>query len=402
MIFPTVQALNSYSRKVPEMKHPIYFDNAATTFPKPVSVVNAVSRVMRESCGNPGRGSHKLAREAANILYNCREEIASLIGLSDPTRVCFTRNTTEALNTAIKGFLRAGDHVLISDLEHNSVWRPIAMLSKQRGVSYDVFSSAAMQIPENIENELRMHLKPKTRAIICTHASNICSRTLPLREIGAFCKKHRLLFIVDGAQSIGHLPLDMEEMQITALCAPGHKGLYGPQGSGFLALSASLSENELPSPLTEGGSGYQSLLPEMPALPPERYEAGTAATPAIAGLSAGIRFVREIGIRAVAKKEEALYTVAREYLSNMRGVRVYAPEAVGSVLSFSVKGRSAEEIADLFDKDGICVRAGFHCAALAHKALGTPRESGTVRLGFGYFNTPDEIRTFVSCLNRML
>jgi len=384
------------------MEHPIYFDNAATTFPKPASVVNAVSRVIRESCGNPGRGSHRLAREAANILYNCREEIAGLIGLSDPTRVCFSHNTTEALNTAVKGFLRPGDHVLISDLEHNSVWRPIVALSESRGVSYDVFSSAAVQRPGNTEHELSSHLKPETRAVICTHASNICSRTLPLREIGAFCKKHRLLFIVDGAQSVGHLPIDMEQMQITALCAPGHKGLYGPQGSGFLALSASLSEDELPAPLTEGGSGYQSLLPEMPALPPERYEAGTAATPAIAGLSMGIRFVKRIGIESIAEKEDALFRLAKEYLSNMRGVRVYAPEAVGSVLSFSANGRPAEEIADLLDSDGICVRAGFHCAALAHKALGTPKESGTVRLGFGYFNTPDEVRTLVSRLNRIL
>lgn len=384
------------------MKHPIYFDNAATTFPKPASVVNAVSRVMREACGNPGRGSHRLAREAANILYTCREEIAELIGLSDITRVCFTKNTTEALNTAIKGFLHEGDHVLISDLEHNSVWRPIERLGKTHGVSYDVFSSSALRFPENTESELLTHLKPKTRAVICTHASNICSRTLPLREIGAFCKRHGLLFIVDCAQSVGHLSIDMEKMQITALCAPGHKGLYGPQGSGFLALSASLSENDLPISLTEGGSGYQSLLPDMPMLPPERYEAGTAATPAIAGLLAGVRFVRDVGINTIAEKEEALYRLAREYLSNMRGVRVYAPEAVGSVLSFSVKGRSAEELADLLDKDGICVRAGFHCAALAHETLGTPKESGTVRLGFGYFNTPDEVRFLASRLNRIL
>lgn len=384
------------------MKYPIYLDNAATSFPKPPAVINAVSRVMRESCGNPGRGSHRLARAASDILYGCRETIADLIGLSDPTRVIFTPNTTSALNLAIKGLVHPGDHVLISDLEHNSVWRPVVSLSKNHGVSYDVFKSAALASPHRIESELLSRMNPKTRGIICTHASNICSMTLPLYEIGAFCKRHRLFFIVDSAQSIGHLPIDMNKMQITALCAPGHKGLYGPQGSGFLALSDSLSEAELPVPLMEGGSGYQSLLAAMPDLPPERYEAGTAATPAIAGLSAGIDFVRKVGLPEIKEHEASLFRLAREYLSNMRGVRIYAPEYEGSVLSFSVKGRPAEEIADLLDRDGICVRAGFHCAALAHKTLGTPEESGTVRLGFGYGNTAEEIHFFASRLNRLL
>ena len=384
------------------MNHSIYFDNAATSFPKPPSVINAVSRTMRESGGNPGRGSHKLARSAAHVLYDCREEIADLIGLSDPTRISFTKNTTEALNIAVKGLLGRGDHVLISDLEHNSVYRPIAALTKAGVITYSVFSTQALFTDGLLERELLSHLKPETRAIVCTHASNICSISLPLRAIGAFCKKHGLFFIVDAAQSIGHLPIDMEKMGITALCAPGHKGLYGPQGSGFLALSAYLPEDSLPRPLLEGGSGYLSLLPEMPPLPPERYEAGTVATPMVAGLSAGIRFVKKIGLDEIAEKECHLYRIARENLSNMRSVTVYAPMAEGSVLSFSVKGRSSEEIADLLDTADICVRAGFHCAALAHSALGTPKDSGTVRLGFGYFNTENEVRTFLSTLKRIL
>lgn len=384
------------------MNHSIYFDNAATSFPKPPSVINAVSRVMRESGGNPGRGSHRLARAAARVLYDCREEIADLIGLSDPTRISFTKNTTEALNIALKGLLGRGDHVLISDLEHNSVYRPIAALTKAGIITHDVFSAKALYSDRVLEKELLSKLKPETRAIVCTHASNICSISLPLRAIGAFCKKHRLLFIVDAAQSIGHLPIDMEKMGITALCAPGHKGLYGPQGSGLLALSAYLPEDSLPRPLLEGGSGYLSLLPDMPTLPPERYEAGTVATPAVAGLCEGIRFVKAVGLDEIADRECRLYRLAREHLLNTRAVTVYAPVAEGSVLSFSVKGRSSEEIADLLDTGGICVRAGFHCAALAHGALGTPKDSGTVRLGFGYFNTESEVLTFLSALRRIL
>lgn len=384
------------------MKHMIYLDNAATTFPKPPSVTRAVTRVLRESCGNPGRGSHRLSREGAEILYRCREEAAELIGLSDPTRVIFTQNTTGALNLAIMGFLCEGDHVLISDLEHNSVWRPIVALEKTRGVTYDVFSSAALRSPRDIEIELSSHLNEKTRAIICTHASNICSLTLPLPEIGSFCRRHGLLFIVDAAQSAGHLPIDMEAMGISALCAPGHKGLYGPPGSGFLALSSALREDELPTPLLYGGSGYASLLPDMPPLPPERYEAGTVALPAIAGLSAGIRFVKTTGIRTIAEQESALCRLSRELLSEMRGVTVYAKEHLGSVLSFSVQDRRAEEIAEALDGKGICVRAGFHCAALAHKTLRTPEESGTVRLGFGFFNTDREVHQLAFELSRLL
>ena len=382
----------------------IYFDNAATSFPKPPEVIRAVTTTMRHAGGNPGRGSHRLARDAANILYNCREEIADFLGAKDPTRVVFTQNTTHALNTAIKGLLRPFDHVLISDMEHNSVLRPIVAMQKTHHISYSVFSTAALQKASDdcIERELSRHLCSQTRAVICTHASNISSRTLPIKTIGRFCHKHKLLFIVDAAQSLGHLPLHMADMGIAALCAPGHKGAYGPQGSGFLLLSDELDATALPLPLMEGGSGYQSLLPDMPALPPERYEAGTVATPMIAGLHAGIRFVRRVGIDAIRTHEEQLFTLARDILLSFQNVTLYDKSEIGSVLSFSVSEHRAEEIADRLDKEGICSRAGFHCTALAHRTLNTPSESGTVRLSFGHFNTPAQVQRLYPVLKRML
>lgn len=378
-----------------------YLDNAATTFPKPPSVLRAVTESLRDFGGNAGRGSHRLARRAAEVLYRTREEVAAFVGLSDPTRVVFTPNTTYALNLALKGFLNAGDHVLISDLEHNSVLRPIVALGESRGVTYSVFPTEHLTSTLSVELTLAPLLQTNTRAVVSTHASNLCSRTLPIRAIGDFCRRHGLLFLVDAAQSVGHLPIDLARDGITALAAPGHKGLYGPQGSGFLALSASLSEDELPRPLVEGGSGYQSLLPEMPALPPERYEAGTVALPSVAGLSAGIGFVREVGIDGIREHEASLFRLARERLGNLDGVTLYAPESVGSVLSFSLAGHPSEEVADALDREGICVRAGFHCTALAHRTLRTPAESGAVRLGFGYYNTPEEVRRVADAVRRL-
>ena len=382
----------------------IYFDNAATTFPKPPEVIRAVTATMRHAGGNPGRGSHRLARAAANILYDCREEIADFLGAKDPSRVVFTQNTTHALNTAIKGLLRPFDHVLISDMEHNSVLRPIVAMHKTHHISYSIFSSAAINDADDeaVDRELSKHLWDKTRAVVCAQASNLTSRTLPLAAIGRFCRKHKLLLIVDAAQSFGHMPIHMEDMNITALCAPGHKGAYGPQGSGFLLLSDHLDTASLPSSLIEGGSGYQSLLPEMPELPPERYEAGTAATPMIAGLHAGIRFVRRIGIEEIRDHEEKLFAAARDILLSFPEIKIYDSDRLGSVLTFTVEGRRSEEIAELLDGEGICTRAGFHCAALAHQTLRTPQESGAVRLGFGYFNTPSQVQRLYPALKRIL
>lgn len=371
----------------------IYLDNAATTFPKPTSVCTEVDRCVRFYCGNPGRGAHTLSRAAADKIYECREEAASFFGLDAPENVIFTVNTTTALNLAIKGLLHRGDHVLISDMEHNSVLRPIDRLAREGVITYDIFpthtDSETVPSSERICREILRRIQLQTKAVICAHASNICSSVLPLGEIGALCRSRGLLFIVDGAQSAGILPIDMTRMKIDALCLPGHKALFGIQGCGLLLLGHGI----LPETLTEGGNGVNSLDSTMPDLPPERYESGTLPTPAIAGLCEGLRFVRRVGLEAIEAHEKRLYRRTRELLMNTAGIRVYAPQYVGSTLLFSADGISSDALGRALDARGICVRCGFHCTALGHRTLGTS-DSGAVRVSFSYFNRMQEVDHF--------
>ena len=371
----------------------IYFDNAATTFPKPSAVYSEVDRCIRLYCGNPGRGSHALSRAAAEKIYECREEAASFFGLDLPENVVFTLNTTHALNMAIKGLVRQGDHILISDMEHNSVLRPIAHLAEQGFITYDIFPTFCGEgrIPtaDEICHAISRRIRPNTRAVICTHASNICSASLPIGEIGLLCHAKGILLVVDGAQSAGILPLDMQKMHIDILCLPGHKGLYGMQGSGLLLLAPHIRLETL----IEGGNGVNSLDKTMPDISPERYESGTLPTPAIAGLCEGIRFVRRVGCQAIEEHEQCLNRRITEMLANTQGVKVYAPQFVGSTVLFSVDGMPSDAVGRALDTRGFCVRCGFHCAALGHQALGTP-ESGAVRVSFGFFNRADQVELF--------
>ena len=379
----------------------IYLDNAATSFPKPVATVKEVVRCMTQYCGNPGRGGHSLSLEAAKKVFECRCEAAELIGSPDPEGIVFTQNTTHALNLVIKGLFRAGDHVIISDMDHNSVLRPLARLAADGVIEYSVFPTRTLdqnRSPSLICAGIARRMKPNTRAVICSHASNVCSMSLPLERIGAFCKKHGLYFIVDAAQSAGHLPINMEKMNIDALCAPSHKALYGPQGAGFAALAPTLRQKL--NTLTEGGNGVNSFELFMPDSSPERYEAGTLPTPSIAGLCEGIKHVKSIGVSAINEYESELYIYARELLSNTRGITVYAPDHVGSVLLFNKEGKSSEELARTLNEYGICTRGGFHCSPLAHKTLGTD-ESGAVRISFGIFNKKSEIEALAKALNEI-
>ena len=379
----------------------IYLDNAATSFPKPVITVKEVLRCMTQYCGNPGRGGHSLSLEAAKKVFECRCEAAELIGSPDPEGIVFTQNTTHALNLVIKGLLGAGDHVIISDIEHNSVLRPLARLAAEGVIEYSVFPTRTLdknRSPSLICAGIARRMKPNTRAVICSHASNVCSMSLPLERIGAFCKKHGLYFIVDAAQSAGHLPINMEKMNIDALCAPSHKALYGPQGAGFAALAPALRQKL--NTLTEGGNGVNSFELFMPDSSPERYEAGTLPTPSISGLCEGIKHVKSIGVSAIKEYESELYIYARELLSNTRGITVYAPDHVGSVLLFNKEGKGSEELARTLNEYGICTRGGFHCSPLAHKMLGTD-ESGAVRISFGIFNKKSEIEALAKALNEI-
>ncbi|MBQ8432353.1 MAG: aminotransferase class V-fold PLP-dependent enzyme [Clostridia bacterium] len=378
----------------------IYLDNAATSFPKPARVSDEMLRCMRQYCGNPGRGSHALAMEAAERIYACREEAAAFFGVSSPENVIFTPNTTVALNMAVKGLLRQGDHVLLSDMEHNAVYRPVQKLKNQGRITFDVFPSLVTH-PEATVADLCMGiakcLRPNTRMLICTHASNICSWKAPLRELGAFCRRHGLLFVVDAAQSAGHEVIDMKEMAIDALCVPGHKGLLGPQGSGMLLLGDGIMADTL----LEGGSGYNSLDAEMPLEAPERYEAGTLATPAIVGLCEGIREVKRLGVASIARHIAGLNARLQNHLRHLPGVRIYAPQHSGAVLLFGVEGISADGVGDWLNRCGFCVRAGYHCSALGHTTLNTP-PGGAVRVSPGIYNTKEQMDHFASAVEELL
>ena len=377
----------------------IYFDNAATTFPKPVSVVEEIRRCMLTYGGNPGRGAHSLSLKAAQKVFECRELAAAAFGAADADRVFFTPNTTYGINAVLKGLVRKGDHVLISDMEHNALYRPIHKLASEGVIEYDVFRTLtcdARQNPLRICASIARLMRPNTRMVFCTHASNICSEILPIAEIGAFCHRHGLLFCVDGAQSAGHENINVQSMNIDALCLPGHKGLYGPQGSGLVVLG----DGVLLDTLVEGGNGIDSLCADMPIQAPERYEAGTVATPCIAGLCAGLKFLNTYGVERIAESERQLGKRACELLGNTKGITLYAPEYVGGIVLFNVDGKDSEQVAAELDGKGICVRGGYHCAALAHKTLETP-QGGAVRVSFGAFNKPYEVDRFYQAVREL-
>ena len=378
----------------------IYLDNAATGFPKPPEVSREVDTCIRTYCGNPGRGSHMLALRAAEKIYECREELASLFGSPHPECLCFTLNTTMAINTVIKGLVRRGDHVLISDMEHNAVLRPLERLAAEGILTYDVFPTHVRK-PDvgacEILSEIEARIRPHTRLLIAAHASNVCSFALPLAEIGALCRKNGILFAVDAAQSAGHLPIDVTEMRIDALCFPSHKGLWGPQGCGGVLWA----EDVFADTLVEGGSGYHSLDPFMPQEPPERYEAGTLPTPAIAGLLEGVRACRRYGIDRIHAHERALFSHLYQNLNMLPRVTVFAPHHAGAVLLFSVEGTPADLLGQALNERGFCVRTGYHCAPLAHKTLGTPA-GGAVRVSFSPYTTREELDCFCNALEKIL
>ena len=381
------------------MSAPIYLDHAATSWPKPTAVQRAVYDCLSRAGGNPGHGSHALSDAAAQLVYDCRSALADMFGAS-PERVIFTSGATHALNLALHGSLRQGDHVLCTEMEHNAVYRPLCALGEQRGVTFDTIVTPASDVrtgTARIVTDAAAKKRPNTRMLVCAHMSNIVSSVMPLAALGAFCKRHGMLFCVDAAQSAGHLPIDMEQMQIDLLCLPGHKGLYGLQGCGALILG----KNVTIAPLMQGGNGVFSLQGSMPEQPPERYEAGTLPTPAIAGLLAGIREVQTRGIGTIAAQDKHLYDRARAMLGRFSGTHVYAPHCRGPVLLFSHDRIPADALGAELDKRGICVRAGFHCAALGHTTLHTP-DTGAVRLSFGMDTSPSDLDALYSALKEIL
>ena len=362
----------------------IYLDNAATTFPKPQCMVDEISRCIKKYCGNPGRSSHFLSVKSAEKIYECRSLLANMLG-AEAENIVFTYNTTYALNIAIKSLLKYSTHVLISDIEHNSVYRPILSCKKQKLCDFDIFSTNGTdeEIIRDIKNKIRFN----TSMIICTHQSNVGERVLPIKKIGSLCSKHGLAFIVDGAQSAGIHKINVKEMNISALCLPAHKGLYGPQGLGIIAFN----ENVLGRSIIEGGTGINSLEPDMPDFLPEAYEAGTMSTPLIAGLSESLKWLNDIGIDNIRVYEEELYKVLVSNLKTIKGISLYKMNSYnGNNIMFNLNNISPITVGSILTQNNICVRSGFHCAPLAHKVLNTG-VAGACRISLSVFNTKSEI-----------
>ncbi len=356
----------------------IYLDNAATSFPKPESVIRATTECIRSFCGNPGRSSHKLSMKTSEKIYDTRIAVAELLGISAPERVVFTSGATAALNLAIKTTVAANSHVIISDIEHNSVLRPIHKLTKTHGVSYSVFDTNG-----NIEKNIEKLISEKTTCLISTLKSNVTGFEVPLDRLSAVAKKHSLKLIVDASQMIGHKKINLENAPCDILAAPSHKGLFGIQGAGFLVFLDDLSRDSF----FEGGSGSESKSLDMPENLPERFEAGTLPSPAIVSLLSGIKYINKIGIEEITEKLEALTARYTEILYGIKKCVLYA--ANDGILSFNLLGASAEAVAHELDKAGIFVRGGLHCAPLAHKKLGT-LDIGTVRISLSYLNSIKE------------
>jgi len=373
------------------MKNPlIYLDNAATTYPKPASVLNEMRDFMLYRGGNPGRGSYSLSFSAAEAVFKCRSQIVNIFRSNSPENVVFTYNTTYALNIAIKSVIRRYGRILISNFEHNSVLRPIYGLSVRNLCSLDIFD-ACHKDPNDIISEINRMLRPTTAAIVVTHASNVCGVTLPIKQIGEICRRNNIIFILDAAQSAGIIDIDVNECNIDALCAPAHKGLYGPQGCGFILFSDKFKDSSTIQTIIEGGSGVNSLARTMPEMLPERLEAGTLGVPSIAGLSAGLDFVANKGISDIYAHENRLKSILTEKLSSCPElITVYAQAFTkGNTVLFNVNSMPSEEVASELGRRNICVRGGFHCSPLAHKRLDTG-PNGAVRASFSVFNTARE------------
>ena len=373
----------------------IYLDNAATSLRRPPCVIEAVTQAM-QSLGNSGRGVNGGSLSAARVIYDARQKLADLFGCSSPERVCFTSNATEALNTAIFGLFGPGDHVITTDLEHNSVLRPLYRLEK-RGVELSFVPADRLGRIEL--SDFAPLLRPNTRAVITTHASNLTGNLVDLDAVGAFAQEHGLLYVVDASQTAGAFSIDMARSGISVLCFTGHKSMMGPQGTGGLCLAEGVEIR----PLKTGGTGVQTYLPEQPAAYPTRLEAGTLNGHGIAGLSAALDYIRAVGMETIREKEEALMRRFYEGVSVIPGVTVYgdftAPRT--AVVALNIRDYDSGEVSDALAQDyGIAIRPGAHCAPRMHRALGTERQ-GAVRFSFGWFNTEAEIDTAIRAVKEL-
>ncbi len=370
----------------------IYFDNSATTGQKPIEVLNAVNNSLRNFSANPGRSGHEISQRAALEVYQTREKLSDFFGADGAENVVFTANCTTSINFVLKGILSDGDHIIISNLEHNAVMRPLKKMNK---ISYSI---AQISDDENktIQNFSNL-IKSNTRMIFCTSASNVTGKILPLKLIGNLCKKHGLLFGVDAAQGAGIIPINMQQMNIDFLCIAPHKGLYAPMGIGVL-----IARKPLKNTVIEGGTGTNSIDFSQPDIMPEMLESGTINLPAISGIKAGVDFVN--------RYKNCIYThemyLVNYLLSGLRKIKkgiVYTNPIKNSyvpVLPFNIEGKTSDETASILNKNGFALRAGLHCAPTAHEKLGT-LNIGAVRFSPSIFNNEKQVVLLIKNLEKI-
>lgn len=374
----------------------IYFDNAATSLQKPEAVIEAVAEAMK-SLGNASRGAHSAALGSNRMVYETRELLAELFHIDDPSRIAFTMNATESLNIAIAGIFRPEDHVITTVMEHNSVLRPLYRMEESgTELSFLQADKKGNISYEELENAIRSN----TRAVICTHASNLTGNVLDLEKIGEICKKHRLLFLVDASQTAGIIPIDVQKMKISVLCFTGHKGLLGPQGTGGIYVAPEINIR----PLVVGGSGVQSYLKTQPDEMPARLEAGTLNAHGIAGLHAAISYIIEKGVEQIYQEEHEKTDYFYRMIRSIPDIHIYGdPEAElhAPIIALNIGDYDSAQVADeLMETYGIATRAGAHCAPLMHQTLGTQKQ-GAVRFSFSQFNTRKELDAGIQALREL-
>lgn len=378
----------------------IYFDNAATSYPKPKKVGQAMLYFLEKVGGSPGRSGHRLSIEAGRILYQTRENLAELFNVDDPLRIIFTLNVTESINLALKGLLRPGDQVITSSMEHNSVMRPLRGLEK-RGVEIKVVPCSAQGVLDPVDVE--KSIKKNTKLIVLNHGSNVIGSLLPIAVVGEIARKHDILFLVDTAQTAGCYSLDIRKDNIDLLAFTGHKALYGPPGTGGLILGKRVDIKKL-IPLKEGGTGSHSEFEEQPGFLPDLYESGTPNTVGLAGLNAGISFILKEGINKIHQYELNLSQKLIAGLKEIPEVIVYGEEQVKdrvAVISFNIKDQLPSEVGLILDEEyNIMCRVGLHCSPAAHKTIGT-FPVGTIRFSMSYFNTIEEVDKAIAAIKNI-
>ena len=372
----------------------IYLDNAATTFPKPESVYAKMDDCMRNYCANPGRSGHKMAMESARVVEETRDIIAKLFNIKNPMDVVYTFNATDSLNLAIKGFLKPGDHVITTTMEHNSVLRPIMEL-ENIGVEHTFVQAdeEGRVDPKDVEAAI----KDNTKLIAIIHASNVTGTLIDIETIGKIAKNHGITYLVDASQSAGIYDMDVDKLNIDMLAMPGHKGLLGPQGTGVLYVNNKIRLHSQ----REGGTGSKSEEIIQPDLYPDKYESGTHNTPGIVGLGAGVEFLLETGLDNIRKHEEELSQYMIDEILKIDGVKLYGPKSAkerAAVIAVNIKDLDSGEVTFRLDREfGIATRSGIHCAPLAHKSIGTLKQ-GAVRFSLGYFTTKEEVEEAIKAI----